>query len=38
MRVSKNTHMYCLQLRDRVTKVHTERASKERKVGRERIE
>lgn len=38
MRVSKNAHMYCLQLRDRVTKVHTERASKERKVRTERIE
>lgn len=38
MRVSKNAHMYCLQLRDRVTKVQTERASKERKVRTERIE
>ena len=38
MTVSKNAHMYCLQLRDRVTKDHTERASKERKVRTERIE
>ena len=37
MRVSK-THMCNPHLRDIVTKIHTERASKARKVGRERIE
>ena len=38
MWVSKKAHMYNLYLQVRVTKVHTERASKARKVRRERIE